>query len=154
MSIIVAMDFFRDCRNVIMGINKDVLIVQLIGGMHAQAIQVEYLYAVPNVGMVFSLELKSVIQRMHPILDVSIAKLLLDTLVPVYLFKLLFVGLSAAMVLRLVTRLVIMVTKKDVLIVFKISITCVLEQSDRNQFVSLSVEISIFLLVRHAIMEI
>lgn len=91
---------------------------------------------------------------MHPILDVSIAKLLLDTLVPVYLFKLLFVGLSVAMVLRLVTRLVIMVTKKDVLIVFKISITCVLEQSDRNQFVSLSVEISIFLLVRHAIMEI
>jgi len=53
MSIIVAMDFSRDCRNVIMGINKDVLIVQLIGGMHAQAIQVEYLYAVPNVGMVF-----------------------------------------------------------------------------------------------------
>ena len=137
-----------------MEINKDVLIVQLIGDFHVRAIQVAYLYAVPNVGMAFCLVLKSVIPKMHPIVDVSIAKSLLDSLVPVYLSKLLFVGLSVAMVLGRIARSVIMVTKRDVRIVFKISVGCVLEQSDRNQFVILYAEISTSLLENNVITEI
>lgn len=49
----MAMEFFRDLRNAIMEINKDVLIVQSIEGLHVQAIKVEHPYVVQDVGMVF-----------------------------------------------------------------------------------------------------